>query len=612
MKKKKTILLPLGQLFAVVLVLFIICTVCITLYNTEDYVRIQTEFLSSSMESYSSQLAKNTQETYESYENICYSVAYSSAVQNYLTSKNRGTSYEAYQQLQTQLENTALLNAYISDIAVYGQDGTFASLNGSAASYTPFAEELEGSTFPYCSVGTADINGTSCHILAMPICTLGTGQSQYLGILFLSVDIDHLLSNSMSEANSQKLYEPEILFANDHQELIYGSESLYHTLLDSPLHQTEADTYEIKSKGSSVTYIVSYYSFHKLGLSLYVLLDKSQLTSQIHNVSMRQLLGTGVSLLLIFLFVLILYRPFLNSLKRLTDFMKSISGGDRKAIRRGAQAPQGLIGYTEINDIFNAFNKMLVKTEELNFTIFENYTRMYELEANNRKTEIAFLRSQINPHFLYNTLTMICGMAAEGMTDKIILVTGALSQIFRYSIKGSDMVPLREELEIVKSYLMIQKERFADRFTVEYDFSDDACDCLIPKMVIQPLVENAIVHGLEKSLRPGSILICARRNPQHGDLSISISDTGVGMPPEKLEELRNAISVSVRDKTGDAGADLKKMDSQNHDSIGILNVNSRMFLYYGADYTLLIDSEEDVGTRIELRVPYQEETLHTA
>mgnify|MGYP000429421042 CR=1 FL=1 len=80
---------------------------------------------------------------------------------------------------------------------------------------------------------------------------------------------------------------------------------------------------------------------------------------------------------------------------------------------------------------------MLIKTEELNHTIFDSYTRMYELEANNRKTEIAFLRSQINPHFLYNTLTMICGMAAEGMTDKIILVTGALSQIFDTALKGT-------------------------------------------------------------------------------------------------------------------------------------------------------------------------------
>lgn len=172
------------------------------------------------------------------------------------------------------------------------------------------------------------------------------------------------------------------------------------------------------------------------------------------------------------------------------------------------------------------------------------------------------------------------------------------------------MVSLREELEIVKSYLMIQKERFADRFTLEYNFSDDAYDCLIPKMVIQPLVENAIVHGLEKSLKPGSILIGAGRNPRHGYLAIWIFDTGVGMPPEKLQELRHSIAASVHDKTGDASADLAKMDAQNHDSIGILNVNSRMVLYYGADYTLLIDSEEGVGTNIQLRVPYQTNDFH--
>ena len=127
MKKHKTILLPLGRQFSIILVLFIVCTAGITLYNTQDYVRVQTDFLSSSLDSYSSQLAKNTQEAYDSYENICYSVAYSSVVQDFLSSKNRQSSYEAYQELRTQLENTFLLNPYISDIAVYGQDGTFVS-----------------------------------------------------------------------------------------------------------------------------------------------------------------------------------------------------------------------------------------------------------------------------------------------------------------------------------------------------------------------------------------------------------------------------------------------------------------------------------------------------
>lgn len=184
MKKHKTILLPLGRQFSIILVLFIVCTAGITLYNTQDYVRVQTDFLSSSLDSYSSQLAKNTQEAYDSYENICYSVAYSSVVQDFLSSKNRQSSYEAYQELRTQLENTFLLNPYISDIAVYGQDGTFASLGGSAFSYKPFADKLEETSFPYCTVGTSLINGTNCHILAMPICTLGTGQSQRLASFF--------------------------------------------------------------------------------------------------------------------------------------------------------------------------------------------------------------------------------------------------------------------------------------------------------------------------------------------------------------------------------------------------------------------------------------------
>ena len=112
------------------------------------------------------------------------------------------------------------------------------------------------------------------------------------------------------------------------------------------------------------------------------------------------------------------------------------------------------------------------------------------------------------------------------------------------------MVTLEEEMSIVRSYLMIQKERFEDRFTVRYEFSEDSHDCLIPKMVIQPLVENAIVHGLEKSLEPGELLIGAGRNPEHGYLAIWIFDTGVGMPESRLAELRNPSTGPYTTKPG--------------------------------------------------------------
>lgn len=601
MKKGKTILLPIARQFTIVLTIFTICTVCVTLYSAYDYSRLQTSFLNNSLESYSAQLAKSTREAYESYENICYSIAYSQVVQNYLTSQSNQKSYENYQHLENQLSNTALLNPYIIDIAVYGQSDIFASLCSPASTYEEFSRSLSDSRFPYRSAGVATVNGTLCHILAMPVYSLGTGESHYLGILFLAIDVNNLLGNSLK--SNDNAYEPKIIFTDSSDRLIYGETGLYNALSAA---NDRDDVFQIKdTSGSSVSYAVTGYSIPGIEHTLYVLIDKTRINRQVSEISGRLLLVMGTMIALVFLFLFLLYRPLIRSLKQLTDFMNTISSGDRRAIKEGAVISQGLFGSSEIHEISTAFNDMLMETEKLNHTIFDTYTRMYELEANNRKTEIAFLRSQINPHFLYNTLTMICGLAAEGMDDKIISVTGALSQIFRYSIKGSDMVTLREEMSIVKSYLMIQQERFEDRFTIRYEFSEDSQDCLIPKMVIQPLVENAIVHGLEKSLDPGELLIGAGRNPDHGYLAIWIFDTGVGMPANRLQQLRDSIRCSTYNKTGDASADLAELDSQNHDSIGILNVNSRMVLYYGTDYTLIIDSEEGVGTNIQLRVPYR-------
>ncbi|MGF7145998.1 two-component system sensor histidine kinase YesM [Anaerotaenia torta] len=602
MRRKKTILLSLTRQFTMVLILFTICTAGIISYNTYGYAGLQTSILNKSLESYSAQLAKSTRESYKSYENICYSVAYNPAVQSYLMSRGNRAAYESYQQLENLLSSTALLNPYIIDIAVYGQSDIFAALCGSSQNYEEFAKTLTDSRFPYRSVGVTTINRTFCHILAMPIYSLGTGESRYLGILFLAIDINNLLSNSLSSLDND--YNPRIVFTDENNRLMYGAPELYEALLQN---RDDSGLFRIKVLADSSTeYAVTAYSIPDINHTLYVLIDRKQVTSRVSQISRRLLLSMSTLVAFAILLLLLLYRPLIRSLKQLTNFMKTVSAGDRKVLKEGARIHQGRIGSSEIDEISSAFNDMLVQTEHLNYTIFNTYTRMYELEASNRKAEIALLRSQINPHFLYNTLTMICGMAAEGMNDKIISVTGALSQIFRYSIKGSDMVTLREEMEIVRSYLMIQEERFNGRFTIRYEFMENSYDCLIPKMIIQPLVENAILHGLEKSLEPGELWIGAGRNPDYGYLAIWIFDTGVGMPADKLEELRNAITQHTLQYSANADPDtLENPDIPKSDSIGILNVNNRMVLYYGTDYTLLIDSEEGVGTNIQIRVPYR-------
>ncbi len=599
--KETRILLPLTKQFAVMLSFFALCTAGVLLYSIYDFTKLQNDLWNASLEPYSSQLAKNTMNAYENYEHICYSIAYNQQVQNYLMSRENGKSYEGYLQIENQLNSAALLNSDITDIAVYGSDGHFAALNGSSDNYEEFARTLSESRFSYRSAGTAVINGTDCHVLAMPIYSLGTGTSRYLGLLFLAIDVDSLFNTASSSTGTT--YDPEIIFLNEDNRLVYGKVDLYEALVDVDAGK---GLLQVNNIEDSVVYAAKKYTIPVIDHTLYVLIDKSHTQKQVIQLFTRLLICMGALLVLILLFLFLLYRPLIRSLQLLTRFMKTLSSGDRRAYKEKFTIHQGPVGISEIDEICKAFNEMLQQTDMLNHTIFDTYLKMYEMENNNRLTEIAFLRSQVNPHFLYNTLTMICGMAAEGMSDEIISVTGALSRIFRYSIKGSDMVTLQEEMDIVRAYLMIQKERFDERFTVQYDFWDNSLSCLIPKMIVQPLVENAIVHGLEKSLKPGQLRIGAGRNPEHGYLAIWIYDTGVGMPEDKLKELRDALSHLPGKKQGGNGAAYSEMQQIiAHEGIGILNVNSRMVLYYGTDYTLLIDSEEGVGTNIQIRVPYR-------
>ena len=199
-------------------------------------------------------------------------------------------------------------------------------------------------------------------------------------------------------------------------------------------------------------------------------------------------------------------------------------------------------------------------------------------------------------------------MAASGQDEEIQEVTVALSRILQYSIRGSEMVDLAAEMDIVRDYLRIQLYRFEDRFGVQIDVEEAALHWRIPKMIIQPIVENAIVHGLEPSMRHGKLMLSARVDAERNLLVISIMDTGVGMSPEKLRILQESLARS----TGRTGEDWKRYNAAHHDSIGLYNVNSRIILYYGKEYAMKIRSWEGAGTNIELTIPEKVQAAEAA
>lgn len=217
------------------------------------------------------------------------------------------------------------------------------------------------------------------------------------------------------------------------------------------------------------------------------------------------------------------------------------------------------------------------------------------IRMSKKQAEYLALQNQINPHFLYNALEAIRGDAICAGLDSVVEATEALSSFFRYSITGVDkLVTLEEEIENVEDYFVIQYYRFGDKMKLKIDYPEDEVIHLkIPKLTLQPFVENAIYHGLEQTKNKGVVSIKIETTPKK--LLIQIGDNGRGMPEEQVEEINDYLSrVSI----SYVGENKKKKGG-----IAIKNVNSRIKLLFGEEYGVHIYSTINVGTDIMITLP---------
>ena len=210
-------------------------------------------------------------------------------------------------------------------------------------------------------------------------------------------------------------------------------------------------------------------------------------------------------------------------------------------------------------------------------------------EINLRAAELRLLQEQINPHFLYNTLDNIIWLAESGEDEEVVKMVSSLSSFFRTTLsKGRDYITIAEEREHIESYLSIQKFRYRDILSYDIDFEDEILDHSILKLTLQPIVENALYHGIKNKRGMGHIQIDGR---MAGDnIEFIVSDNGIGMREEEAEHLRNVISGLISDDRSDGG-------------FGLFNVNQRLELNYGKEYGLNIESTYNVGTTIRVKIP---------
>ena len=238
----------------------------------------------------------------------------------------------------------------------------------------------------------------------------------------------------------------------------------------------------------------------------------------------------------------------------------------------------------EIAELGMSFNIMVGKVREL-------LDAKIKEQENLKKAELRALQAQINPHFLYNTLDTIIWMAEANRPAQVVELVRALSRFFRITLsKGKDWITVREEIEHISSYLTIQKIRYRDILDYVIDIEPEVLEATMLKLTLQPLVENALYHGI-KNKRSGGVITVRGRRWDDNRLLVEVSDNGIGMTAEKVAQLRTALASE-----GFAGSE---------NGFGLCNVNQRVKLYYGKQYGLTLESEYGQGTRVLLDIPLQ-------
>ncbi|MBB3112881.1 two-component system sensor histidine kinase YesM [Paenibacillus phyllosphaerae] len=299
--------------------------------------------------------------------------------------------------------------------------------------------------------------------------------------------------------------------------------------------------------------------------------------------SIRQLIIVTVILTAIFAITLYFFLT-----QRLVRPVRLLQSKMRQAASGYLEAKVKSTGKDEIGDLGNSFNIMLEKIKVL----LENSIKEQEQL---QKAELRTLQAQIHPHFLYNTLDSIVWMAEAGKNESVVKLVKALSQFFRLSLnKGRDWISIKTELEHGQSYLVIQQMRYRDILDYDIRVPDELKPYAILKMTLQPLIENAIYHGIKNKRGKGLVTIDGYIENDR-NIVLIVEDNGAGMKPERLAYLREKLDSPI------AAADESQDGSEG--GFGLQNVHQRLRLYFGSPYGVELESTEGVGSRVSIRIP---------
>lgn len=583
-RSKSQLLTPFKSIGTNILFYFsLLIVITLTIFSLISIRYTENTVMSNSID-YTGRLIEQVNRDIDSYisymENISYMVSRNSDVESYLFEKSsEEEAAKLEEKIITQFATITETRSDITNIGIIGTpDRTI--INSGKDQLNPYVD-FDAVDWYRGALKTKENVLASSHVQNAIqnnykwVVTLSRGienkeKDSQKAVFF--IDLNYRLLKDLCENNS--LGSKSYLFIIDERgKLIYHPKQqlLYSGLKSEKIQEVldcEGNYFVARDGESDKLYTISV--SEKTGWSVVGVADLKDLMK---NKEETQALYGIVAVLLLFTAVLIsmfLSAAITRPIKELKESMKEVERGNFE------KAGVMVRSENEIGSLGNSFNLMTERIAELMKEI------ILEQKAK-RKSELKALRSQINPHFLYNTLDSIIWMAEGGKNAEVVRMTAALAKLLRQSISNDEeMITLKKELEHTGSYLTIQKMRYKDKLEYEVEIAPDALEEKVINLILQPLVENAIYHGIKYKKEKGLIRITGELEDDW--LVIRISDNGVGMNRETL----NGI--------------LTEREDPAENGVGVHNVHMRIRLYYGEGSGLSFISEEGVGTTVTIRI----------
>lgn len=513
------------------------------------------------------QVEETMENFYKDMDGISYSLLYSPTIQSYLGTNEILSRILMNQDISAQFSSTLALKENMRGIRIYDTSGEMVASVGKAIEplVNHQVEDIEYSGIMY------DNSNGFYYTIAIPVYNLQNNSllRDYRGMCLFIMDV----SNFNSMLNKSKITPQSRLMLVDQNNRAIATSDQGNATESIMTEELRADD----------RYIVQDITLSYTGWKIISIIPKDELLADL-DVIKRLNVATYLIIFSIFcLFLLIFYGGILKPVKALMDFIRSYT-------KTGGHSRFNVVYHNEIGVLADNLNKMLDEIDRLGKDVQVAQKQMYETEIVKKQMEISAYRNQINPHFLYNTLECIRAMAFYYKAGDIADISSSLSSMFRYAVKGDNIVPIHEEILHLKEYATIIDFRFRGRIKVAVEGDEALYANNTLKMLLQPIVENAVFHGLEKKIEPGTVTVHITKHDE-SRIKYVVTDNGCGMDQAQLQELRSCLSDDeapgfVRN-TGGKG-------------IGLANIYRRIKLFYGPQAEMEIDSALNAGTTVSI------------